>query len=322
VPQRWVGAVPCNIYDPPEVKEVISFHDPHDIPGAQVGSLKKGIEGSRRAGQTNPLNPRYKMLDGDARPQPVPIFDAERNLPMHSLVQSRAQGASASLPNLRPMGGTPAGSVPASQRSMQRDASDGALLQRGPTGAVRVSPAESQRGGTPAGRPYRQQPSMALQPHYVPSGRVTPSGRPNGTPAGRPSNGGTPVGRTMPQPGQAQSGRGTPPGYTMPPGSTLPPARAQVPPLPTMGQAQQGVEYGIIQTPGGGQYYTAGPPPGSYGPPPGSYAPPAESYGRPGYGSPGGQYGQSPGPSPNGQQYGQSYPGDYGDGYIPEGYVP
>merc|ERR1719324_1331479 len=98
-PQRWVGAVPFNIYDPPEVKPAISFHDPHDIPGAQVGTLKKGIEGSGRGGTTNPLNPRYKMLDGDVRPQPVPVFDAERNVPSHSLMQARAQAAS--LPNLQ-----------------------------------------------------------------------------------------------------------------------------------------------------------------------------------------------------------------------------
>merc|ERR1719207_110689 len=55
VPQRWAGSVPFNIYDPPEVKQPISFHDPHDIPGAQVGSLRKGLEGSQR--HTNPLNP-------------------------------------------------------------------------------------------------------------------------------------------------------------------------------------------------------------------------------------------------------------------------
>ncbi|CAK9094808.1 Uncharacterized protein SCF082_LOCUS44619 [Durusdinium trenchii] len=77
VPQRWVGGVPANIYDPPEIRPMMSFHDPHDIPGAQVGSLKKGIEGSRR--RVNPLNPKYPMLDGNARPQPVPTFEAQRH---------------------------------------------------------------------------------------------------------------------------------------------------------------------------------------------------------------------------------------------------
>merc|ERR1711971_1477408 len=70
IPQRWIGSVPANIYDPPEVRPMISFHDPHDIPGAQVGSLKKGIEGITRR-QCNPLNPRYPMLDGEARPHPM-----------------------------------------------------------------------------------------------------------------------------------------------------------------------------------------------------------------------------------------------------------
>ena len=55
VPQRWVGGVPTNIYDPPEIRSriwtcwdqnfwvtqitvrpLMSFHDPHDIPGAQA----------------------------------------------------------------------------------------------------------------------------------------------------------------------------------------------------------------------------------------------------------------------------------------------
>eukprot|EP00440_Ansanella_granifera_P029482 gb/GFBE01032022.1/.p1 GENE.gb/GFBE01032022.1/~~gb/GFBE01032022.1/.p1 ORF type:complete len:547 (+),score=65.98 gb/GFBE01032022.1/:1-1641(+) len=101
VPQRWVGSVPTNIYDPPEVRPMISFHDPHDIPGAQVGTLRKGIEGSRRC--VNPLNPKYNMLDGNARPQPVPTFEAQR----HPLL--RSQAASSSMPNLRggSRGGTP-----------------------------------------------------------------------------------------------------------------------------------------------------------------------------------------------------------------------
>merc|ERR1712178_567388 len=77
VPQRWIGSVPANIYDPPEVRPAISFHDPHDIPGAQVGSLKKGIEGSTRR-MLNPLNPKYPMLDGNLHTQPIPVMEAER----------------------------------------------------------------------------------------------------------------------------------------------------------------------------------------------------------------------------------------------------
>jgi hypothetical protein len=67
-PQRWVGSVPFNIYDPPEKKPIISFHEPQDIPGTQVGSLRKGIVTGR---MTNPLNPRYTMLDGPARMHPL-----------------------------------------------------------------------------------------------------------------------------------------------------------------------------------------------------------------------------------------------------------
>merc|ERR1719428_2188192 len=67
-PQRWVGSVPFNIYDPPEKKPIISFHEPQDIPGTQVGSLRKGIVTGR---MTNPLNPRYTMLDGPAKMHPL-----------------------------------------------------------------------------------------------------------------------------------------------------------------------------------------------------------------------------------------------------------
>jgi len=81
-PQRWTGSVPYNIYDPPEKKQVISFHDPHDIPGAQVGSLRKGIETWRI---TNPLQPTYTFLDGKVVPTTVyraqNALDAERGFP-------------------------------------------------------------------------------------------------------------------------------------------------------------------------------------------------------------------------------------------------
>eukprot|EP00929_Paragymnodinium_shiwhaense_P005415 TRINITY_DN10733_c0_g1_i1.p1 TRINITY_DN10733_c0_g1~~TRINITY_DN10733_c0_g1_i1.p1 ORF type:complete len:473 (-),score=46.48 TRINITY_DN10733_c0_g1_i1:439-1857(-) len=104
VPQRWVGSVPSNIYDPPEVRPMISFHDPHDIPGAQVGSLRKGIEGITRR-QCNPLNPRYPMLDCDVRPQPMPLLENERGNPKaglgaHPMLQSRML-SSTSAPDLR-----------------------------------------------------------------------------------------------------------------------------------------------------------------------------------------------------------------------------
>jgi hypothetical protein len=183
VPQRWVGAVPFNIYDPPEVKPAISFHDPHDIPGAQVGTLKKGIEGSGRGGSTNPLNPRYKMLDGDVRPQPVPVFEAERNPAMlHSMMQSRAQASS--LPNLHARVNsqvpTPMGSVPPSQRSLQRDMSEPTLRR-----SLRGSPAGSQRsgGGTPqhyrppsgAGHSYAQAPPGSTI--KIPIGKLPSSGQ-------------------------------------------------------------------------------------------------------------------------------------------------
>lgn len=74
-PQRWIGQVPYNLYDPPEKKPVITFHDPFDIVGAQVGSLAKGIRTHR---SLYPLEPAYKLLDGqqtDAyphRPEHIP----------------------------------------------------------------------------------------------------------------------------------------------------------------------------------------------------------------------------------------------------------
>jgi len=96
VSQRWVGSVPTNVYDPPETRPMMSFHDPHDIPGAQVGTLKKGIQPPSRC--VNPLNPMYPMLDGVRMPQPIPgisSYEAQR----HPLLRSQAQ--SSSMPNLR-----------------------------------------------------------------------------------------------------------------------------------------------------------------------------------------------------------------------------
>jgi len=156
-PQRWVGAVPFNIYDPPQVKPAISFHDPHDIPGAQVGTLKKGIEGSfRTLNPLDPLQPDYQLLDGQRRPAPAPVpigqsgsapspyVEAERGHPRGSRSQlepsqqptlQRAGANSMSLPDLHqrtrpfdtamPMpgpNGTPLGSAHGSSQHSQRSA--------------------------------------------------------------------------------------------------------------------------------------------------------------------------------------------------------
>jgi len=142
VPQRWVGGVPTNVYDPPEIRPLMSFHDPHDIPGAQVGSLKKGIEGSRR--RVNPLNPKYPMLDGNARPQPVPTFEAQR----HPML--RNPSSTSSMPNLhssrslRPAGRRTFSELSRSQSavSLQRDALAAAAQ---PSESQRFSDAGSQR---------------------------------------------------------------------------------------------------------------------------------------------------------------------------------
>merc|ERR1719484_456700 len=121
------------------------------------------------------------MLDGDVRPQPVPVYDAERNMPLHSLAQSRAQASS--LPNLRPaQAATPVGSVPPSQRNLKRDYSDGALRQReSPAASQRGAPMQQSgrpgsRGGTPAG--YTLPPGQYGAPGYT-----LPPGQ-NGMPGG------------------------------------------------------------------------------------------------------------------------------------------
>merc|ERR1712232_768376 len=143
IPQRWIGSVPANIYDPPEVRPMISFHDPHDIPGAQVGSLKKGIEGITRR-QCNPLNPRYPMLDGEARPQPLPLLENERGNPRaglgaHPMLQSRMLSSTSAAPDLRSGRATP------QQTQMNRNYSStqlGGGAQQGmrpPSGAVTPS---------------------------------------------------------------------------------------------------------------------------------------------------------------------------------------
>lgn len=59
--------MPYNIYDPLDKKELISFHDPYDIPGAQVGTLVKGLKTDRA---TNPITPNYRLLDGTAASVP------------------------------------------------------------------------------------------------------------------------------------------------------------------------------------------------------------------------------------------------------------
>merc|ERR1719247_1003075 len=181
------------------------------------------------------MNPRYKMLDGDVRPQPVPVYDAERNMPLHSLAQSRAQASS--LPNLRPaQAATPVGSIPPSQRNLKRDYSDGALRQR-------ESPAASQRGAPmqQSGRPGSRggTPTPA-------AGNCTPARAQQGIRSGP----GTPTQHI------GASGRGTPAGYTLPPGQygapgyTLPPGQNG---MPGGDYSPQGnYSYGAPQ---GGQYY-------------------------------------------------------------------
>mmetsp|Transcript_33318 Transcript_33318/g.61084 ORF Transcript_33318/g.61084 Transcript_33318/m.61084 type:complete len:435 (-) Transcript_33318:69-1373(-) len=136
-PQRFVGSVPFNIYDPPEVKPMLSRHDPHDIPGAQVGTLRKGIV-SGRTGTTNPLNPRYVPLDGIIRPDAVPVIAAERgDAQLHPIMKGRYAGGG-SLPNLVQPDPTLAGGS-----LLPRDASTGALQSGG-----RQSRASSIAGST------------------------------------------------------------------------------------------------------------------------------------------------------------------------------
>jgi len=78
-PQRWAGEVPCNIYESQGAKPALSFHDPHDVAGAQVGTFKKGITTKR---SINPLQPTYTLLDGKIVPsigyKPQNALDAER----------------------------------------------------------------------------------------------------------------------------------------------------------------------------------------------------------------------------------------------------
>lgn len=159
VPQRWVGAVPANIYDPPEVRPMVSFHDPHDIPGAQVGSLRKGIEGSTSR-QCNPLNPRYPMLDGYGGPPPMPrAYEGERGPAhaMHPLLQGRIHASSApDLHNGRngpPSTASSRGVMQSPMASMLRQGSE-SMLSRTPPGFV--------------GRGSRQTSRL-------PSGQCTPS---------------------------------------------------------------------------------------------------------------------------------------------------
>ncbi|CAE7208570.1 unnamed protein product, partial [Symbiodinium sp. KB8] len=155
LPQRWVGTIPANIYDAPEMRPMITHHDPHDIPGAQVGTLKKGIEGSRRS--VNPLNPRYPMLDGNARPQPLPTFEAQR----HPML--RSQRGATSMPNLRGSRSLmPAGkrtfTVPeefAESVALQREALASAL----PEGSQRLPEMQEQRS---QGSQGSQRPSARL----------------------------------------------------------------------------------------------------------------------------------------------------------------
>mmetsp|Transcript_47676 Transcript_47676/g.102099 ORF Transcript_47676/g.102099 Transcript_47676/m.102099 type:complete len:501 (-) Transcript_47676:84-1586(-) len=169
VPQRWIGSVPHNIYDPPEVRAMISFHDPSDIPGAQVGSLLKGIATGR---SVNPLNPRYPALDGNGKPTTMPTLGAERQGPgmqSHPLVRSQANASSA--PQLRPPSG--AGGQMGSRYVQDGGASAPFGSGRSNAGGSAVaSPAGSVRHPSQAG-------FTGPSPHYQrsrgSSGRSTPA---------------------------------------------------------------------------------------------------------------------------------------------------
>eukprot|EP00931_Biecheleriopsis_adriatica_P122932 TRINITY_DN97987_c0_g1_i1.p1 TRINITY_DN97987_c0_g1~~TRINITY_DN97987_c0_g1_i1.p1 ORF type:complete len:560 (+),score=70.36 TRINITY_DN97987_c0_g1_i1:71-1750(+) len=227
VPQRWVGSIPANIYDPPDSRPMISFHDPHDIPGAQVGTLKKGIETRRSC---NPLNPKYGMLDGNARPQPVPTFEAQR----HPML--RSQAAASSMPNLRggSRGATPqmtplrtpqpsAQQMQAESMAMQRQALEGAVPQQNSSGSQLGSQRNSRApsacgspppeynqaymmhpGAHPGQMPYMH-PGMDGPGMGPPPGQYyeqqMPSGHP-GMPSGMPEHYGLPPGQEYMQPGQ------------------------------------------------------------------------------------------------------------------------
>jgi hypothetical protein len=143
VPQRWIGSVPANIYDHHEDRPMISFHDPHDIPGAQVGSLKKGLEGVAQR-QLNPLNPKYSSLDGDTRPCPVPHIEAERGHPRasigsHPMLRNRTPGGSSSTPNLRQTSG-----------GGQLAAAGARLVETPSQPTLRLPSQTSSRGGPPS----------------------------------------------------------------------------------------------------------------------------------------------------------------------------
>eukprot|EP00392_Amoebophrya_sp_AT5.2_P011834 g11924.t1 len=75
-PQRYCGERPIHVYDDMVAKPPISFHDPFDIPGAQVNSLKKGLVTMRL---TNPITPAYTLLDGrhDVLPKYEPRASAD-----------------------------------------------------------------------------------------------------------------------------------------------------------------------------------------------------------------------------------------------------
>jgi len=183
IPQRWVGSVPANIYDHPEARPMISFHDPHDIPGAQVGSLKKGIEGITRR-SVNPLNPRYPMLDGDGRPPPVPLLEAERGNPRsglgaHPVLQNRTLGSSSSAPSLR----TAAEAVRGGQSQYMPGASGS--MQREFTQATLRDPPSDRQSRMSSGRAT---PASQQGAQYVPARRFDDRDVDNGVPMSRRSS--------------------------------------------------------------------------------------------------------------------------------------
>ncbi|CAD7950065.1 unnamed protein product [Amoebophrya sp. A120] len=95
--QRWCGERPIHVYDDMTTKPPIFFHDPFDIPGAQVSSLKKGLVTSRF---TNPITPAYTLLDGkkDVLPKYVPRQSADARLPATGTSAPLSATAASALP--------------------------------------------------------------------------------------------------------------------------------------------------------------------------------------------------------------------------------
>merc|ERR1712226_1463479 len=88
-------------------------------------------------------NPRYPMLDGESRPQPLPLLENERGNPRaglgaHPMLQSRMLASTNSAPDLR------RGATPQAQTQMHRHHSSANMPASGgrpPSGAMGQSQA-------------------------------------------------------------------------------------------------------------------------------------------------------------------------------------